>query len=601
MKRVLSLKTKLTLLSVGSAVLLGAAFAVVLQSVLRPTFDHQSAEEVAVRSLAVDQRLAQITARTLSAVRLATARPERAEASILEELVTAVGADYALLVDPDGTIRSRSGRFPSTESKLESAAVRTAAKSGAVAGFEIPASGGYDLRCAAPVKPGDPTSAIVVVGLTFGGKTDFVDDVKKGFEVECTLFAGETRVATTILREGRRFTGTPLGNPAIAAAVLAKGLPFYNRNWIGGAEYDTAYLPLRAADGKITGMAFIGRSRDEVRAAYFTLFASIGVTVLLAGLLIVTASMLLSRSIGNHLHRLAETILNGSAEVTTAAAQVSSASQQIAESNSRQAAAVEEASASLEEISSMVKRNTESAEHSTRYSREARSAAENGVREMAEMGKSMQAIKTSSDDIAKIIKTIDEIAFQTNILALNAAVEAARAGEAGAGFAVVAEEVRSLAQRSARAAKETAAQIEEAINRTAQGVAGSSKVAASLGQIVELVRKVDELAAEVCTASKEQSRGITHLAESVGAMDTATQSNAASSEETASAATELNAQAVNQRTTADLLMAFIAGGSARSEPARDASAVSTIVAPSKHRPAPRPPRAAVRLQTAAVR
>jgi methyl-accepting chemotaxis protein len=162
---------------------------------------------------------------------------------------------------------------------------------------------------------------------------------------------------------------------------------------------------------------------------------------------------------------------------------------------------------------------------------------------MRAMNAAMEAIKTSSDDIAKIIKTIDEIAFQTNILALNAAVEAARAGEAGTGFAVVAEEVRSLAHRSAQAAKETAAKIESAIAKTGQGVDLSQKVTATLNEIVAKARQVDELAAQVAGASGEQARGIKQIDTAVGQMNQITQDNAASAEESAAAAQELNAMA----------------------------------------------------------
>ena len=128
--------------------------------------------------------------------------------------------------------------------------------------------------------------------------------------------------------------------------------------------------------------------------------------------------------------------------------------------------------------------------------------------EMQAMSSAMNDIKSSSDDIAKIIKTIDEIAFQTNILALNAAVEAARAGEAGAGFAVVADEVRNLAQRCAQAAKETASKIEDSVQKSTNGVEISAKVAISLQEIVSKTRQVDELAGEVATTSVEQSQGI---------------------------------------------------------------------------------------------
>ena len=154
----------------------------------------------------------------------------------------------------------------------------------------------------------------------------------------------------------------------------------------------------------------------------------------------------------------------------------------------------------------MTKRNAEHAAQANTLAQEARNAAEMGATDMQAMTTAMHEIKTSSDDIAKIIKTIDEIAFQTNILALNAAVEAARAGEAGAGFAVVADEVRTLAQRSAQSAKETANNIANAVTKTAQGVHISEKVAASLQEIVTKARQVNELVAEVATASKDADR-----------------------------------------------------------------------------------------------
>jgi methyl-accepting chemotaxis protein len=241
----------------------------------------------------------------------------------------------------------------------------------------------------------------------------------------------------------------------------------------------------------------------------------------------------------------------------SSAGQVSAASQVLAEGSSDQAASLEETSSSLEELSSLTQRNAQNAQQANDLARQAHAAANQGVTDMQAMSAAMQALKGSSNDTAKIIRTIDEIAFQTNILALNAAVEAARAGEAGMGFAVVAEEVRSLAQRSAQAAKETALKIENAIGNTGQGVKISEQVAQRLNDIVERARQVDDLAAEVANASREQTQGISQINAAVGRVDKVTQANAASAEESAAAAAELNSQAEIMRRAVGKLMNLI--------------------------------------------
>jgi hemerythrin-like metal-binding protein len=257
------------------------------------------------------------------------------------------------------------------------------------------------------------------------------------------------------------------------------------------------------------------------------------------------------------LQHIGSIIAASSSRLTDAVGQVTANSQALAEGASEQAASIEETSASLEEMSGMVKRNAENAQKANDSAKQARDAANSGAAQMGTMNAAMHAIKTSSDDIAKIVKTIDQIAFQTNILALNAAVEAARAGEAGLGFAVVADEVRALAQRSSQAAKETAAKIEGSISKTAQGVELSDKVAQSLAEILAKTRDVDELAAEVASASKEQSQGINQVNLAVGEMDKVTQRNAASAEESAAAAQELNSQVAALKQVADELLMLV--------------------------------------------
>jgi methyl-accepting chemotaxis protein len=259
------------------------------------------------------------------------------------------------------------------------------------------------------------------------------------------------------------------------------------------------------------------------------------------------------------LSSVANSLDEGSDQVAAAATQVASSSQTLAEGANEQAASLEETSSSMEEMSSMTKRNADSARRANELARQAREAADSGAHDMQAMKVAMGQIRAGGDDIAKIVKTIDEIAFQTNILALNAAVEAARAGTAGAGFAVVAEEVRALAQRSALAAKETAAKIEGAIDRTKEGVEISEKVALSLNAIVERVREVDQLVGEVTTASSEQGEGIHQINAAITEMDKVVQSAASTAEETASAAEELSAQAVSMRESVHELTKLVIG------------------------------------------
>jgi methyl-accepting chemotaxis protein len=239
-----------------------------------------------------------------------------------------------------------------------------------------------------------------------------------------------------------------------------------------------------------------------------------------------------------------DTLTTGSEQIVAAAQKVSNSSQGLAEGASAQAASIDQTGASIEELKGMTTRNASGANQAKEIAESARRSADESSVSVTKLNTAMEELKVSSAEVAKIVKTIDEIAFQTNILALNAAVEAARAGESGAGFAVVAEEVRNLAQRSAQAAKETAEKIEKALAKSEEGVRIGSEVSTSLGGIADKVRKLDGLITDIALGSSQQSKGIEEVTDSIKKIDQVTQANAAVAQESAGAARELNAQAV---------------------------------------------------------
>ena len=291
--------------------------------------------------------------------------------------------------------------------------------------------------------------------------------------------------------------------------------------------------------------------------------------VLLIGICVaVSAGILwLIRHIGTTLRQIAAEMKDGAEQVAAAASQVSSSSQSLARGASDQAASIQQTSASSEEINSMARKNAENS----------RAAADNMVRaaqrvadancNLAQMVSSMNEINTSSDKISKIIKVIDEIAFQTNILALNAAVEAARAGEAGMGFAVVADEVRNLSQRCSQAAKDTAGLIEESIAKSTDGKTKLGQVAAAVRSITDVAEKVKTLVDEVSLGSQEQARGIEQVSKAITHMEKVTQTTAATAEESASASQELSAQSDTLHAIVRRLDRMVGGGQ-RTDPNR---------------------------------
>lgn len=272
-------------------------------------------------------------------------------------------------------------------------------------------------------------------------------------------------------------------------------------------------------------------------------------TVMIIGLIIailvgVIIAYFLIQSITNPIIEITKVISDASGQVVSASEQISSSSISLAEGASQQASSVEEVSATIEESTAINNQNAENAKEADTLAKVATESASKGNNKVKSLMKSMEDINTSSERISKIIRTIDEIAFQTNLLALNAAVEAARAGEHGLGFAVVAEEVKNLAQRSATAAKETATIIEESIEQIKQGNQIARETNEAFADILDKVKKTSNLIGEIAISVNEQAEGMNQISGAMGQIDQVTQQNAANSEEVAASAEELNAQAI---------------------------------------------------------
>jgi len=324
---------------------------------------------------------------------------------------------------------------------------------------------------------------------------------------------------------------------------------------------------------KDTALAGIKNTKNAANGAALSLAASSGLMII--GLIAAVGfgsflAWVIVIGITKPVNRIVDGLNESAQQVSSASRQLSASSQQLAEGSAEQAASIQETSSTLEQSSSMVRQNTENTKQAALLAKQAKDSAEKGNKEMQAMMTSMEELKKSSDEIAKIIKVIDEIAFQTNILALNAAVEAARAGEAGMGFAVVAEEVRNLAQRSAQAAKDTASIIESNIHLSEQGVDVSRNVNDSLVEINKQSQKVSELLDEIAAASQEQAQGIAQINKAISQMEQVVQANASTAEESASASQELSSQSVSMKDIVNSLVALVNGANAIQEQAHAA-------------------------------
>ena len=386
-----------------------------------------------------------------------------------------------------------------------------------------------------------------------------VDEIKRDTGALATIFKGDTRVSTNVTTEsGSRAVGTKAA-PEVADQVLRQGKDFSGEAMVVGKLFQTQYMPLKDTNGKVIGMWFIGIAKDDIKRRIAEIQWLIGFCILGVIVLGTVIAIFFSRSIADPILAAVDGLTKEIYQINGSSNQLSLSSQQLAKGSAKQSTSLEETASTLQESTAMIQQNNENTKQAALLADQAKEAVEKGNREMEEMTESMNEIKKSSDQISKIIKVIDDIAFQTNILALNAAVEAARAGEAGMGFAVVAEEVRNLAQRSAQAAKDTAAMIENNIELSEKGVNVTQRVREALSEVTAQTKKISELMAEIAASSQEQSQGISQINSAIAQMETAVQQNAANAEENAAAAEALSAQAQNLEEIVQQLMLLVHG------------------------------------------
>ncbi|MDR0354660.1 MAG: methyl-accepting chemotaxis protein [Deltaproteobacteria bacterium] len=423
--------------------------------------------------------------------------------------------------------------------------LRDAPLTGNTSAMAITVPNMMDARSVLPVVIGGSTVGKLVAG-RFAFNYAFAADIKESLGTEFSVICEDTRCVTTLKNEqGQSLEGTKVTDPVILDTVLTKAQTISRKVQMFGQEFDTFYWPIQDVSKKVIGMFFVGISTDAIKETQREFLISVLSILIGVMVVVIVVTKIVVGSISKSLLKIMSELQNSFDQVNRCSGDILNSSETLSQGADNQHSSLQETAAILDEMMAMTKQSADNSNLTKDSNSQTNRLIKDGVQLTEEMMRAMSQIENSARKIEAIIKTIDDIAFQTNLLALNAAVEAARAGEAGAGFAVVAEEVRNLSMRSSEAAKNSNELITASVDSVAFGVKLANQLDECFKKIENGSDLVSTLIDEISVATGEQAKGAARAEQSVDSTSKVAERNAHEANASAQASQSLNEAALN--------------------------------------------------------